>query len=45
METGIDKSDAQNPAHRQFDPTVVFYGLSHPIQSDTLPLPSPEIRR
>ena len=45
METGIDKSDAQNPSHRQFDPAVAFYELSHPIQSDTLPLPNPEIRR
>ena len=45
VETGIDKGKAQNPAHRQFDPAVVFYGLSHLIQSDALPLPSPEVRR
>ena len=26
MVTGVDKGDSQNPACRQFDPAVVFYG-------------------
>jgi hypothetical protein len=45
MVTGIDKGESQNPARGQFDPAVVFYGLSPIIQRDTLALPSPGSRR
>lgn len=45
METGIDKSQTENPTCRQFDPAVIYDGLQAIIQSDSPLLSSPKNRR